>query len=121
MEPREFNLFCGALTAATYVNQWRGSHVWKVGGKVFAIGRWNKNRHSGITFKVSPITYEVLENTPGFRPAPYFASRGMKWIQHYIPSSWVDRDIKLYIKGSHRLVSFGLTKKKQKALGLTPV
>ena len=74
MEPREFNSFCGALIAATYVNQWRGSHVWKVGGKVFAIGRWNKNRHSGITFKVSPIAYEVLKNTQGFRPAPYFAS-----------------------------------------------
>ena len=88
---------------------------------MFAIGRWNKNRHSGITFKVSPIAYEVLKNTPGFRPAPYFASRGMKWIQHYMPLSLVDRDIELYIKESYRLVSFGLTKKMQNALRLTPV
>ena len=36
----EFNAFCGALKAASYVMQWGGSHVWKVGGKVFAIGGW---------------------------------------------------------------------------------
>ena len=34
----DFNAFCGALRATSYVVQWRGSHVWKVGGKVFAIG-----------------------------------------------------------------------------------
>ena len=36
----EFNAFCRALPATSYVMQWRGSHVWKVGGKVFAIGGW---------------------------------------------------------------------------------
>src|SRR5690606_27443387 len=34
----EFNDFCRSLPATTYVVQWGGSHVWKVGGKVFAIG-----------------------------------------------------------------------------------
>jgi predicted DNA-binding protein (MmcQ/YjbR family) len=34
----EFNNFCRALSATTYVVQWGGSHVWKVGGKAFAIG-----------------------------------------------------------------------------------
>ena len=120
MEPSEFNSFCGALMAANYVNQWKGAHVWKVGGKVFAIGRRNRGRHSGITVKVSPIACEVLKNTLGFRPAPYFASRGMTWVQYYLPSSLLDRDIKLYMKESHRLVSLGLTKKKQNSLGLTP-
>jgi predicted DNA-binding protein (MmcQ/YjbR family) len=33
----EFNEFCRALPATTYVLQWGGSHVWKVGGKVFAM------------------------------------------------------------------------------------
>ncbi len=34
----EFNKYCAALKATTYVKQWGDSHVWKVGGKVFAIG-----------------------------------------------------------------------------------
>ncbi len=38
----EFNAFCGSLPATTYVVQWGGSHVWKVGGKVFAIGWLNR-------------------------------------------------------------------------------
>jgi len=38
MTYEEFNDFCGSLAATSYVVQWGGSHVWKVGGKVFAIG-----------------------------------------------------------------------------------
>ena len=37
-----FNRFCAALPHATYVVQWGGAHVWKVGGKVFAIGGWRR-------------------------------------------------------------------------------
>jgi predicted DNA-binding protein (MmcQ/YjbR family) len=77
-----FNAFCRALPATTYVVQWGGSHVWKVGGKVFAIGGWQIDEPS-FTFKVSDIAYEMLKEQPGLRPAPYLASRGMKWIQHF--------------------------------------
>ena len=73
----EFNAFCGSLPATTYVMQWGGSHVWKVGGKVFAIGGWADDREA-YTFKVSEIAYEILRDRPGLRPAPYLASRGMK-------------------------------------------
>ena len=44
----EFNAFCRSLPATTYVVQWGGSHVWKVGGKVFAIGSDEKDG-SGYT------------------------------------------------------------------------
>ena len=71
-----FNAFCRALPATTYVVQWGGSHVWKVGGKVFAIGGWQIDEPS-FTFKVSDIAYEMLKEQPGLRPAPYLASRGM--------------------------------------------
>ncbi len=54
----------------------------KVGGKVFAIGSWQDDEPS-FTFKVSEISYEMLKEQPGLRPAPYLALRGMKWIQHY--------------------------------------
>jgi predicted DNA-binding protein (MmcQ/YjbR family) len=42
----------------------------------------------------------------------------MKWIQQYDASDAEDDDLKYYIKESHSIVSLGLTKKKQKELGL---
>ena len=115
----EFNAFCGALPATSLVVQWGGSHVWKVGGKVFAVGGWNKEEGvPAFTFKVSPVSYEILQEQPGLRPAPYLASRGMKWIQHYSAPGLPDEALADYLRESHRIVSLGLTKKKQKELGL---
>lgn len=121
MTEDEYNAFCGALPATSYVCQWGGSHVWKVGGKVFAIAGWNRGEHAGITFKVSPVAYEMLQEQPGLRPAPYLASRGMKWIQHYAPPGLSDEDLRAYLIESHRLVALGLSKKKRRELGLVEV
>ena len=117
MTYEEYNAFCDGLPATTHVVQWGGAHVWKVGGKVFAIGGWADDRPA-YTFKVSDIGYEVLRTQEGLRPAPYLASRGMKWIQHYADPGLKDGDLKAYIETSHRLVADGLSKKKQKELGL---
>ena len=118
----EFNAFCGALTATTHVVQWGGAQVWKVGGKVFAVGGWNKEEGvPAFTFKVSPVSYEILQEQPGLRPAPYLASRGFKWIQHYSSSGLTDDALEDYLRESHRIVSLGLTKKRQKELGLNRV
>ena len=114
----QFNAFCRALPATSYVMQWGGAHVWKVGGKVFAIGGW-VDEEAGFTFKVNDIAYEMMRDQPGLRPAPYLASRGMKWIQHYARPGLVDADLKDYLRESHRIVALGLSKKKQKELGLT--
>lgn len=115
---KEYNDFCATLPATTYVCQWGGAHVWKVGGKVFAIGGWNKGGYPGITFKVTDIAYEILKEQDGCRPAPYLASRGMKWIQNYAEPGLDDEELKSYIVTSHKLVSLKLTKKLQKELGL---
>jgi predicted DNA-binding protein (MmcQ/YjbR family) len=114
----KYNAFCRSLKATTHVVQWGGAHVWKVGGKVFAIGWWERGEEPHITFKVSPIAYEMLKDQPGLRPAPYLASRGMKWIQHYARPGLRAPELKAYLKASHRIVAEGLSKKKQKALGL---
>jgi len=118
MNYEAFNAFCETLPVTTHVVQWGGSHVWKVGGKVFAIGGWNDGEYAGITFKVSEIAYEVLRDQAGLRPAPYLASRGMKWIQHYAEPGLSDEDLKDYLAESHRIVSLKLTKKLQRELGL---
>ena len=117
MTSDEFNAFCRALPATSYVIQWGGSHVWKVGGKVFAIGGW-QNDEPSFTFKVSEISYEMLKAQPGLRPAPYLASRGLKWIQHFARPGLSDRELRTYISRSHGIVSQGLSKKRRIELGL---
>jgi predicted DNA-binding protein (MmcQ/YjbR family) len=117
MTYEDFNTFCRALPAATHVVQWGGSHVWKVGGKVFAIGGWHDEAPS-FTFKVSEISYQILKGQPGLRPAPYLASRGLTWIQHYAKPGLSDGELKDYLRRSHLIVSQGLSKRKQRELGL---
>ena len=73
---------------------------------------------SCVTFKTSKIAFEILSKQPGLRPAPYLASRGMSWIQHYAQPGLDDESLKAYLRESHRLVSLGLTKKRQRELGL---
>ncbi len=118
MTYEEFNDICRSFLATSYVVQWGDSHVWKVGGKVFAIGGWEHVDKSAFTFKTSELNYHFLSDQDGYRPAPYFASRGMKWIQQYNAPSTEDEELIYYLKESHRIVSLGLTKKKQKELGL---
>ena len=113
----EFNDFCRALPATTHVVQWGGSHVWKVGGKVFAIGGWGKDV-AAYTFKVTPIAYEVLKVRPGLRPAPYLASRGMTWIQHFAKPGLSERDLRDHIRQSHHLVALSLSKRKRAETGV---
>lgn len=89
MTPAKFNASCRTLPCAFHVVQWGNTDVWKVGGevegkieaKLFAVGFFSSGKHAGITFKVSDIAWEVLRDAPGLRPAPYLASRGMKWMQ----------------------------------------
>ncbi len=117
MTYEEYNAFCGALPATSYVVQWGGSHVWKVGGKVFAIGGWGDGEPA-ITFKVSRIGYELLKDQPGLRPAPYLASRGLTWIQHYARPGLSDDALRDHLRGSHALVAQGLPTRTRLALGL---
>ena len=117
MKLAAYNAFCASLPATTHVVQWGGSHVWKVGGKVFAIAGESEGQLA-CTFKVSGISFEILKELPGLRPAPYLASRGITWIQHYAKSGLVDRELKGYLRQSHKIVASGLSLKKQRALGL---
>jgi predicted DNA-binding protein (MmcQ/YjbR family) len=114
----EFNQFCNGLRATSHVVQWQGSDVWKVGDKMFAICSGQDYPLPGITFKTSALDYEVLREMPGLRPAPYLASRGMKWIQRYDHPGLGDEDLRQCITESHRIVASGLSRKKRNELGL---
>lgn len=117
----EYNGFCASLPAATHVVQWGGAHVWKVGGKVFAIAGWDEGELPFVTFKCSDMAFEILKEHPGLRPAPYLASRGMSWIQRQTAESMDDESLQAYLRESHRLVVLKLTRKARLALGPLPV
>ncbi|CAL8978731.1 hypothetical protein RHODGE_RHODGE_02361 [Rhodoplanes serenus] len=117
MTSDEFNDVCRALPATTHVVQWGGADVWKVGGKVFAIGGWNGG-DAGITFKVTGIAYELLKDRPGLRPAPYLASRGLTWIQHHGRPGLSDAELCDYIRHSYQMVAGSLSGKRRRELGL---
>ncbi|MDT0594951.1 MmcQ/YjbR family DNA-binding protein [Glaciecola petra] len=128
MNLKRYNQYCRSKHASTYVNQWGGSDVWKIGGKVFALARVDKNDILGISFKTSEANFYFLREKDNYRPAPYLASRGMLWIQYYDSTlkhslatdsdPIIDEELAYYLDESYRLVSLNLTKKLQRELGL---
>lgn len=118
MQHNDFNQFCKKFKGAHYIMQWRGAHIWKVGGKVFAIGFTLKNNQTAYTFKTSEQNYYFLNEKEGYQPAPYFASRGMKWIQQIDTSGTLDEELNYYLSESYRLVLTGISKAKRQKLGL---
>jgi predicted DNA-binding protein (MmcQ/YjbR family) len=114
----DYNSFCSRLPHTSHVVQWGGAHVWKVAGKVFAIAWPEPGDQLHVTFKASPMSFEMLKDEPGMRPAPYLASRGMIWLQRTTPETLDDAALLDYLRESHRLVAMGLSRKRQRELGL---
>lgn len=119
----EYNDFCNSLNHSTHVVQWGGAHVWKIGGKVYAVGGWSDKDDTSedniaVSFKCSEMIFEMYREAGGVRPAPYLASRGMKWLQRTHEDALSDGALKELIADSYQIVSTGLTKKLQRELGL---
>lgn len=119
----EYNAFCGSLTSTTSVVQWGGSHVWKIGGKIFAISDLGSGstksaagNHIALAIKCADMSYQMLTELPGIIPAPYLARA--KWVRIEADADFTDDDRKAYIAEAHRIISAKLTKKLQKELGL---
>ena len=112
-----FNAYCAGFPGATHVVQWGNADVWKVGGKVFAIGGWAEGRDA-FTFKVSDLGFEVLTDMPGLRPAPYMASRGLKWVQQFEAPGLPDAELKAHLRASYDMIVAALSQKKRQELSL---
>jgi predicted DNA-binding protein (MmcQ/YjbR family) len=120
MKLSAYNNFCKSLPHTAHVVQWGGAHVWKVGGpkgKMFAIG-WPEPDGMRVTFKVTPLAYDILKQQEGLIPAPYLASRGMTWIQRVNAASMDDAALQDYLRESHRLAAENLPKTVRKSLSL---
>lgn len=121
MNLQHFNDYCGSLPHSAHVVQWGGTHVWKVGGskgKMFALAFPELQQQLAITFKVSAMSYDILKDQQGLRPAPYLASRGMTWIQRVSNEMMDDAALKDYLKESQRLCGLALPKSIRVQLGL---
>lgn len=108
MTYEQFNAYCQSFQASNHVVQWENSQVWKVDTKVFAIGGWTKDKQPAFTFKTSEQNYNFLCEKDGYRPAPYLAARGMKWMQQYHASGAEDEELKYYIAESYALYAVAL-------------
>ena len=110
-KPKSFARFVLGFNGTTIVEQW-GSHVAKVGGKVFALcGAGGED----IVFKVSETSFEGLTALEGIGQAPYFAKR--QWVS-VGPAALSDADLKAYIHASYRMIAVKLTRKAKAELGL---
>ncbi len=113
----DFDTFCATLPATSHVIQWGNSSVWKVGGKIFAIcSIWGEDNEEKIAFKCSDLSYSLLSEQDGFRPAPYLARA--KWIQMTRTDALSKEELKDYLTAAHRIISGKLTRKQRADLGL---
>ena len=113
MHRPQFEAFVLGLPAATLVRQWRDDSVAKVGGKIFCL----LDRDPGdVWLKVSEMSFSLMTEMEGIRPAPYFARAG--WVAISAESALSDADIRAYIVEAHRLVGSKLSRKRRAELGL---
>ncbi|WP_298242552.1 MmcQ/YjbR family DNA-binding protein [uncultured Bradyrhizobium sp.] len=116
MTPKNFEARCLRLPAATKVVQWEGTSVFKVGGKMFALGGGFAAGSGGYMFKVSDMAYAMLIEHGVARPAPYLARA--KWVQLVGNNSLPDAELSGYLVQAHALIVAKLTRKARRELGL---
>ena len=112
-----FEDFVSALPATSIVHQWGDASVAKVGGKVFALFGLDAEG-SGLVFKVTEFTFDMLTEADDIAQAPYFAKR--QWVTVSAEADLPEEDLKIYILRSYRTIAASLTRKLQRELGIIP-
>jgi len=108
-----FEAFVARLPAVSIVRQWRDDSVAKVGDKIFALLDGDPG---DVWCKVSDMSFDLLTDLPGVRPAPYFARAGWVAISRDCPLS--SDEVEAYVVEAHRLIAAKLSKKRRVALGI---
>src|SRR5258708_20084986 len=110
--------FCLSLPGAAESVQWGNEHVYKVGGKMFAIISMDQRRFAGLVLKVTDDSFHILTRENGIIPAPYLARAGWVMIERrdILPSD----QLRAYIFRSHGLVAPNLPKKLPTELPPSP-
>ena len=118
MTPKAFEAACMALPGASLSVQWGGAHVFKVGGKMFAVIGLNHGEDGppAYSFKASEMAFELLIEHGLGRPAPYL--QRAKWVRLAGPDALSDADLKAYLVQAHALIASRLTRAQKRELGL---
>ena len=94
--------------------QWGADHVYKVGGRMFAVTAVGGD--TGCSIKVSDIAFEALIETGRARPAPYLARA--KWVRFDQLADLDSAEMADWLASAHALVAAKLTRKQRAELGL---
>ena len=105
-----------SLPGATVTVQWGADHVFKVGGKMFAVMGPESARPHRIAFKASDESFHILTQQKDIMPAPYLARA--HWVYMKKLDALSSRELKAYLARAHAIIASGLPKKTQAALGL---
>jgi len=114
----DFDAYCQGLPAASLVVQWGGTHVYKVGDKIFALSGlgYGDEAEGTYIFKASEISFEMLTEAGLAVRAPYLPRGG--WLALKSREALEDDELKAYLAQSHALVAAGLSRRERRRLGL---
>lgn len=112
MTPEAIEACALALPGATLSVQWGDDHVFKVGGKMFAV----LGSAGGMSFKASDLAFEVLTEGGPARPAPYLARA--KWVRFDDLDSLDPDEVADWLATAHGLVAAKLTRAQRREIGL---
>jgi predicted DNA-binding protein (MmcQ/YjbR family) len=112
LTPAAFDTACRTLPAVTMDVQWGEDHVYKVGGRMFAV----IEPDGGCSLKVSDIAFEALVESGQARPAPYLARA--KWVRFDNLPAVDGADMIGWLGNAHALVAAKLTRAQRRDLGL---
>jgi predicted DNA-binding protein (MmcQ/YjbR family) len=93
--------------------QWGDDHVYKVGGRMFAV---TGPAAKFCSLKASDIAFEALTQTGRARPAPYLARA--KWVYFDDLPGLDAAEVAGWLASAHALVAAKLTRKARAELGL---
>jgi len=115
LTPAAVRKHCLSFPGASVNLQWGKDHVFKVGGKMFAvIGLSDAGRFLGMSFKAAPDSFVILTQLPGIVPAPYLARA--QWVALDKLSALPAAELKAYLRRAYDIVASGLPKSVQRKL-----
>lgn len=109
-----FDRFCARLPGSQMVVQWGGSHVHKVGAKMFAVGGGFPGADAYV-FKATPLAFQLLREQGLATRAPYLP-RG-NWLR-VEGGAMSDAELFAHIEQSYRMIAASLTRAERARLGL---
>ena len=104
---------CMSLPHTTENVAWEEHLVFKIGGKMYAVGSLNP-AHDTLSLKADPEEFAELCEQPGVIPAPYMARA--QWVQLQTLDALPRAEVKRLISKSYELIKAKLPKKTQAEL-----